>query len=151
MMNENFKVDDFSEKAGFVDGYLEDINRPSLVDHIFLLYDGYLDTAEKLERDERFRSFATLYSRKTIYISGNPYLIYTFVNMSKDIRRIKDGKAPYKIDDLKKIMSFWTLNDDFIFEFACNRAVGFVTEGLVVPEEDYRPDFDEGFDDNFEV
>lgn len=151
MLNENFKLDDFKEYTGFVDGYLEDINRPSLVDHIFLLYDGHLDTVEKIERDQRFRSFASLYSRKVIFISGNPYLIYTFVNISKDVRRIREGKTPYKRDDLKKIMHFWTLHDDFIFELACNPNVRFNTEGLVVPEVDYIPDFDDEFDSEDEV
>lgn len=151
LLDENFKLSDFTEQTGFVDGYLEDINRPSLVNHIFLLYDGNLDTVEKIERDQRFRSFSHLYSRKVIFISGNPYLIYTFVTISKDIERIRGGKTPYKQEDLKKIMLFWTLNDDFIFELACNRNVHFKTEGLVVPEEDYRPDFDDEFDSEYEV
>lgn len=151
LLNENFKLSDFTESVGFVDGYLEDINRPSLVNHIFLLYDGNFDTAEKIERDQRFRSFPSLYSRKIIFISGNPYMIYTFVCISKEMQRIRDGNVPYKREDLKKIMSFWTLNDDFIFKLACNDKVQLVTKGLVVPEEDYIPDFDDEFDSEDEV
>lgn len=151
LLNENFKLSDFTESTGFVDGYLEDINRPSLVNHIFLLYDGNLDTVEKIERDERFRSFSSLYSRKVIFISGNPYMLYTFVCISKEMQRIRDGKLPYKREDLKKIMLFWTLHDNLMFEIACNGKIQLITEGLVVPEEDYRPDFDDEFDSEDEV
>lgn len=151
LLHENFKLDDFTDKVGFVNGYLEDINRPSMVNHIFLMYDGELNTSEKLERDERFRSFSSLYSRSTIFIGNKPYLLYAFVNISKEFIRIKEGKTPYKTEDLKSIMSFWTLNDDFIFELACNKCLTFETEGFVVPEEDYRPDFDPEFDNLYEV
>jgi hypothetical protein len=67
------------------------------------------------------------------------------------MQRIRDGNVPYKREDLKKIMSFWTLNDDFIFSLACNDKVQLVTKGLVVPEEDYIPDFDDEFDSEDEV
>lgn len=146
LMNENFKLDDFKSENGFVEAYLEDINRPSLVNHIFLLYDGVLSTSKMMERDERFRSFGSLYSRKTIYISGNPYLIYTFVTLSKDILDIKEGRIPYKNELLKKIMHFWTIEDDFMFEIACDRNTRFEVEGLIVPEEDYIPEPTDEFD-----
>lgn len=146
LLNENFKLTDFNETTHFVEGYLEDINRPSLVNHIFLMYDGDMTTYEEFERDQRFRSFKSLYSRKTIYVNKKPYLLYTFVNILPEIRRIKEGKLPYKTPELKKIMSFWTLNDDFIFELACNRNIQFKTEGLMVPEEDYRPSDDDELD-----
>lgn len=149
LLDESLTLNDFSQEAGFSDAYLEDINRPSLVNHIFLLYDGNLDTVSKLERDEKLRKCNTLYSRKTIYIDKKPYLLYIFVIVSRSIIRIRDGNIPYSPKDLTRIMLFWNLTDDFINDLMIYRNKTFTTEGIIVPEEDYIPSWEDEFEETF--
>ena len=78
LLDKSFEKEDISEESGFVEGYLQDINRPYLDNHIFLLYDGKLDTVAKLKRDEKIRKMPTLYGRYTIHIKNVPYLLYVF-------------------------------------------------------------------------
>lgn len=149
LISDKLSLDDISEEAGFVDAYFEDINRPSLTNHVFLLYDGKLDTVEKLERDVKLREIDTLYLRKTIFISGNPYLLYVFVILNEGIKSIRKGFVPYKQEDMNRIMMFWNLEDPFVNDLFTSRKVTFEQERGVVPEEDYIPSWEEEFDDSF--
>lgn len=143
LLNDNFLLEDFTEENGFIDGYLEDINRPSLINHIFLAFDGKLDTSYKLERDERIRKMKELYKRYTIYISGNPILLYVFVIVNKDIQRIKDGIMPVNTENVIKIHKFWNFTDSFINSLIIMKIQPFDID-LIVPEEDYIPEWNIG-------
>ena len=147
LLDKDFKKEDFTDETGFVDGYVEDINKPSLTNHTFLVFDGNLDTEKKLERDAKMRHCSTLYSRRTAYISGNPYLIYTFINLSKAIERIRDNKMPYDEENYLRIMRFWNFEDDYVNSFLRNPSKR-VDDGLVVPEEDYTQEWGDEFDIN---
>lgn len=143
IINDMFCISDFSEKNGFIDGYLEDINRPSLTNHVFLAFDGNLDTEYKIERDERYRLMKELYKRYTIYISGRPVLLYIFIIIDKDLKRIKEGMMPINEDNILKIHKFWNFTDSFINSLIMMRIQIFDTD-LVVPEEDYIPEWNIG-------
>lgn len=143
LLNDTFLLEDFTEENGFIDGYLEDINRPSLINHIFLAFDGKLDTSYKLERDERIRKMKELYKRYTIYISGNPVLLYVFVIINKDIQRVKDGIMPVNTENIIKIHKFWNFTDAFINSLIIMKIQPFDIN-LVVPEEDYIPEWNIG-------
>lgn len=143
LLNNSFLLEDFTEENGFIDGYLEDINRPSLINHIFLAFDGKLDTSYKLERDERIRKMKELYKRYTIYISGNPVLLYVFVIINKDIQRVKDGVMPVNTENVIKIHKFWNFTDAFINSLIIMKIQPFDIN-LVVPEEDYIPEWNIG-------
>lgn len=143
LLNDTFLLEDFTEENGFIDGYLEDINRPSLINHIFLAFDGKLDTSYKLERDERIRKMKELYKRYTIYVSGNPVLLYVFVIINKDIQRVKDGIMPVNTENIIKIHKFWNFTDAFINSLIIMKIQPFDIN-LVVPEEDYIPEWNIG-------
>lgn len=143
LLNDTFLLEDFTEENGFINGYLEDINRPSLINHIFLAFDGKLDTSYKLERDERIRKMKELYKRYTIYISGNPVLLYVFVIINKDIQRVKDGVMPVNTENIIKIHKFWNFTDTFINSLIIMKIQPFDIN-LVVPEEDYIPEWNIG-------
>lgn len=143
LLNDTFLLEDFTEENGFIDGYFEDINRPSLINHIFLAFDGKLDTSYKLERDERIRKMKELYKRYTIYISGNPVLLYVFVIINKDIQRVKDGIMPVNTENIIKIHKFWNFTDAFINSLIIMKIQPFDIN-LVVPEEDYIPEWNIG-------
>lgn len=146
LIDDSLTMEDFSEDTGFIDGYIENINHPSLTNHTFLLYDGQLDTIAKLERDAKMRHIPSLYSRTIVHISGIPYMLYTFCNMKKGIERIREGMVPYKEDEFMRIQKFWKLKDDFVNSFIINRARPFEHEGFVLPEEDYVPEIGDEFD-----
>lgn len=140
ILDDIFELKDFSEESGFIDAYLENINKPYLDNHIFLLYDGNLDTAEKLERDCKIRKSKYLYSRETIRINNKYYLLYTFINTSKYILKLREGILPAGEKDFMKIILFWQLKDGFINSLIYDRRRSFETKGIIVPEQDYVPE-----------
>ena len=138
LLYDKFDLNDFSAESGFIEGYVTNKNKPSLTNHTFLVYDANLDTVEKVDRDAKMRNCPYLYSRRIIWVSKTPYMIYTFVNMSKSIRRLRDGFMPYDREDYLRIMRFWNFSDEYVNSFLLNPLKG-VDIGLDVPEEDYIP------------
>lgn len=146
-INDNLTLEDFNEASGFIDGYVYDINRPSLTNHTFLMYDGLLDTKEKLLRNEKLVHLDNLYSMKTVYISKKPYIIYTFHNMNKCIDTVINGSIPCG-KDFSTVFSFWKANDDFINSLIINREKSVDLKNSIVPEWDYRKSIEDEFLEN---
>lgn len=144
LLDKSFEKEDISEESGFVEGYLQDINRPYLDNHIFLLYDGKLDTVAKLKRDEKIRKMPTLYGRYTIHIKNVPYLLYVFSIINKSINFIRScGSRPLNEKDFINIQKFWMFEDPFITSLITSQYKTTDIDGLIVPEEDYAPDIED--------
>jgi len=139
LLDPDITKDDISEEAGFVDGYLYDINRPSLTDNVFLMYKAYTHDIKAVRREEKFNDSPYIRSKRYIRVNGELYIVYTFVITEKDIRSLKKGLSLSTVNNTFRILSFWHGNDSTV-----NRAIVWPNESYTVqlegvPEEDYIP------------
>ena len=140
LLDPTITKDDISEEAGFVDGYLYDINRPDLDDNIFLVYKADTDNIKAVRREEKFKNSPYIKNKRFIKVKDVYYIVYCFVILNNDIRLIKQGLSLSSINNSFNILSFWDGRD-----LAVNRAILHVCESYtiqpnMVPEEDYIPD-----------
>ena len=137
LVDEKLSLEDLSEATGFEGIYFEDINRPYLDDHIFLMYDWNDKKSTKVFY--KFRNMKSFYGYKIIYINRVPHIVYTFTSNSL-INRLKRGTAILRDINKLRILQFWQFKDAWI---ALNVARGTVTSdppNEIVPEEDYLPE-----------
>lgn len=100
-----------SKKAGFVDAFTNDINRPWLEDRIFLMYEFDMSTKEKAIRFEKMRRiglkpYKYLIKNKWYHVYAVPYS-HTDVISS----RIWEYMRIHSHDDFYKILTFWKNTD----------------------------------------
>lgn len=138
------KLEDIDQSKGFRGVFSYDINRPSLDNHIFLLY-SRKTTAFSIDRDARLKSLPSFYSRREVRIKGITFLCYTFVISNPNIRKIKDNCFGSLTDFEKmRIFKFWNFTDDDINNFMLHPIDIDVKveqfEQKVIPEWDYVPD-----------
>lgn len=140
LLDPTITKDDISEEAGFVDGYLYDINRPSLTDNVFLMYRTHTNDIKAVRREEKFNKSPYIRSIRYVRIHDEMYVIYTFVILNKDIRSLKLGRPLSTVKNTFRILSFWHGNDSTVNKAIVwpNESYTVQTEG--VPEEDYVPD-----------
>lgn len=138
----DFKREDFDHSNGFMEAYSYDINRPSLDNHIFLLYDSTV-TNESIDRDKRFKSIPSFYSRRDVWINNHLFLCYTFIITSKTIKNIKSNTNTIPINGLLRIYKFWNFTDDELnrFMFDSTYLITHQFEHNIVPEWDYKEDY----------
>lgn len=139
MLDEDFRQEDFSSDNGFIEAYSEDINRPYLDGHIFLMYKFFDGNEKHVERDIRFTHMKTFHSRKVIRINKISYILYTFCAFGDEILRIRQGFIPMGKKNKMKIFMFWGIKDEFINRLVFSRMLSFDKSGISVPEEDYMP------------
>lgn len=138
----SFKKEDFLLENGFMQAYSYDINRPSLDNHIFLLYDGTV-TNESIERDVRFKNIPSFYSRRDVWINEHFFICYTFVITNKVIKDIKSNNACIPENGLLRIYKFWNFTDDELnhFMFDSTYLINCQFKDITVPEWDYKEDY----------
>ena len=139
LLDPDITKDDISEEAGFIDGYLYDINRPSLTDNVFLMYKAYTNDIKAVRREEKFNNSPFIRSKRYIRVNDELYIIYTFSIINKDIRSLKLGRPLTTVENTFRVLSFWhgndsTVNKAFVWP---GESYSVQTEG--VPEEDYHP------------
>ena len=61
LLDDNITREDVSPNSGFVGIYTEDINKPYLDNHIFLLYDSEVNTIEAMNRHKKFKLLDDIY------------------------------------------------------------------------------------------
>ena len=136
-IDNTLSLEDFSDDAGFVDCYTEDINRPYLDYHIFLMYKwGKIKSTKVFYKIKKIPSF---YGYKIIYINGESYIIYTFTSNCL-INRLKSGLTILGDINKARILRFWSFKDSWV---TSNVMRGTITCGPlpnIVPEEDYLED-----------
>ena len=79
LLDKNLTLEDISPEAGFIDVFSEDINKPYLDNHIFLLYDLTNTSAKAYSRNKKLESSKKLYDKYIITISGNEFIVYVFI------------------------------------------------------------------------
>lgn len=137
LIDNGISLDDISEKNGFVAMYTEDINRPYLDDHIFLLYNWSNKKSTKVFYN--FRDLPSFYGYKIIYLKGVPYIVYTFTSNSL-INRLKRGTAILRDVNKLRVLQFWQFKDAWISLNVTRGTVAGDPPQDVLPEEDYLPE-----------
>ena len=135
-------LEDISIDKGFRGVFSYDINRPSLDNHIFLLYSN-TTTGFSIDRDVRLKSLPTFYSRRRIKIKGIMFLCYTFIIVSNSIRKLKSSSLWLNDYEKMRIFKFWNFTDNEINYYMLhpNDVNSFEQfEQKVIPEWDYVPD-----------
>lgn len=140
LLNENITLKDISPETGFVDAYFEDINRPSLCQHLFLMYEATKDTKEAAERFHKFKNLNNLYSVKVIYVDKKPYTLYTFTT-NRVINDLRDGNILLSPSRKQRVLDFWQWKDGWIRNNVLMGLMYTHPEPSSVPEEDYAPEF----------
>ena len=138
LLNENITLKDISNQAGFVDIYSEDINRPYLDNHIFLMYD-MSTTKEAFETNIKLKSMKNLYNVYNIKINNNSYTLYAFTITSKSIKNIKRNAFSFSDKEKMRIFAFWNFTDINAFMLNPMSLLRICFVSKVVPEEDYIP------------
>jgi hypothetical protein len=100
---------DFTEKAGFVDSYTEDPDRPSGFNELFLVFDDTVRTEESIDRARRYARSPYLKNTYVKYISGNAYCVYSFW-VSNDIKKLYNGIFTLTAEEKYKIAQFWGIS-----------------------------------------
>ena len=125
---------------GFLDVFFDDIERPYLDNHAFILYDTEVVGADYIRLITKLKTIDNLYTEYSIRISGNYYKIFCFTlnpKYKKEFALLKEGKLTqikeptkseilqYNSDNVKDVMNL--LSED----------INPVSK--VLPEQDYVP------------
>lgn len=146
LLDSNITKDDLSKEAGFVDAYNENINRPYLTNHIFLLYEYYSNTEKSIKRDEKLKNSPYLYDEQVISINKKPYLLYTFSVLNKTINNILSDIPTIPNKEKLQIAKCWMFSDEDINSFMFEPTLKRKFKDSSVPEEDWKPDLMDVFD-----
>lgn len=148
LLNKNIELKDIQECSGFVGAYFEDINKPALTNHIFLVYDMN-STGDNIAKClHKLFKLDNRYGTRIAYINSKPYSIYSFT-INETIRHLRDGNILLNIAQKKRILDFWGSKDGWILNNILLGTMYEHPEPSVLPEEDYSPEF--GEDENGEV
>lgn len=134
LIDENMSLEDLDESTGFIDCYLEDKNRPWLIDHIFLMYKWGDTKSTKIFY--KFRAMKSFYGYRIVYINKECYIVYTFT-INPSIKSLRKGYSILR-DNLKlRILRFWQFKDDWISINVMKDAITCGPVVSILPEEDY--------------
>ena len=110
IMND-IKLDDFSEKSGFVDIYTYDPDNPGDYRSIYFVVNDDVRNALSIDRARRFvksPSFKGSYIKRCNNI---PYKVYK-LNMAPSVNKMKDGVISPTYDERARILQFWGITSD---------------------------------------
>lgn len=137
LVDDVLSLEDLSEKTGFEGVYFEDINRPYLDNHVFLMYNW--DDKKSTKIFYKFRNMKSFYGYKIIYINRIPHIVYTFTSNSL-INRLKRGTAILRDINKLRILQFWQFKDAWVALNVARGTVACDPPTEIVPEEDYLPE-----------
>lgn len=140
LLNSDIKLSDIQENAGFVGAYFEDINRPYLTDHMFLMYDDTVKGKAVANRFYKLRKLNSCHSTRVVRIDGKSYTVYVFT-INKAIKNLRDGNIILSVSQKDQILKFWDHNDSWITNNVLLGTMYEHPEPQVLPEEDYAPEW----------
>ena len=136
LIDESITLEDILDDT-FIGCYIEDINRPYLDDHIFLLYKwGDYKSSKVFYNFKKAKSF---YGYKIMYINGESFIIYTFTSNSS-IRSLKKGNSVLGSIAKLRILRFWQFTDKWVTFNIMRGTIMCDPPSDTVPEEDYIED-----------
>ena len=137
-IDKDISLEDFNESTGFIGMYFEDINRPFLDNHVFLLYNW--SDKKSVTVFYKYKTLSSFYGYKIVYLKGIPYIVYTFTSNNLINRLKTNGDAILRDVNKVRILQFWNFKDAWI---ALNVVRGTITcdpPHSILPEEDFMPD-----------
>jgi len=137
LLDEAITTSDISEKAGFIDGYTYNKNKPYLDNHIFLMYDADDVNKNTIQREINLNKSPNLYGKDYIRAGGKNYVLYVFVITNSDIKNLLKGLRHSKSKSFARICEFWDGKDRVVNKYLCDLLPGVYCSGESVPEEDY--------------
>lgn len=138
LLDDSFTKEDFTEEAGFVDAFTDDINRPYIENCIFLMYKADSYTNKSVDTMHKMLGSKCLYNSRLIFINGVGYKLYAISIVNESVRRLLKGLRIPKYSDTMKVIKFWEYKEGDVNTYAFNptSVVGNIPHS--VPEEDYR-------------
>ena len=138
LLDKEITKEDLSPEAGFIDAYNYDMNRPSLDNCIFLMYDANKRTEKANKRFQKFEKLSTIRSHITIYVNNKPYSVYAFVIINHDIWNLLKGLRHTKTSSYSQFVQFWGASDGAVNRYIVRPTEPFNYEVHSVPEADYQ-------------
>lgn len=138
IMND-IKLDDFSEKSGFVDIYTYDSDNPGDYRSIYFVVNDDVRNALSIDRARRFvksPSFKGVYTKRCNNI---PYMVYK-LSMTPSTYKMKDGVISPTLEERTRILQFWGLTSDIGRLLLCNSTLSVETD-YAMPLADEAPLF----------
>lgn len=137
-LNTNLTYLDVSPQAGFVKASFDDIDRPFLDNHFFLMYDWSVKDKQVAATEYKLRSFDNLYNVRTMFVNKKPYVVYAFT-LPVNLKRMKSCSF-IDTKTKKNALDFWW-NYDFNFSSdILNNKLYTPYVYDPIPVQDYRPD-----------
>lgn len=133
MIDNSLDLSDIQDET-FVGCYTEDINRPFLDSHVFLLYEW--DDKKSTKVFYKFRDIKSFYGYRIIYIKGKSYIVYTFTS-NFNIRKAESGNIVLGEALKMRICDFWHFKDDWVTWNVMRGTIACDPPSGTVPEEDY--------------
>lgn len=140
------KKDVLFNKYGFINAFLEDINKPWLNNHIFILYESS-SISSSIENDMKKNKY--YYDTYQIVIDNHFYDEYVFI-IPPEIKITVDSFKQFSYNVLSadkkiKILKFWNCFDfEHIYKLLHNDNEFHALEGIeTIPEEDPIDEFNQ--------
>lgn len=140
LLNADIKMSDIKEDSGFVGAYFEDINRPYLTDHMFLMYDDAVKGENVAKRFYKMKKLNSCHSSRIVRINDKPYTVYVFT-INKTIKNLREGNILLSVKQKERILDFWDHRDSWITNNVLLGTMYEHPEPQVLPEEDYAPEW----------
>ena len=110
IMND-IKLDDFSEKSGFVNIYTYDPDNPGDYRSIYFVVNDDVRNALSIDRARRFVKSPSFKGSYVKRCNNIPYKVYK-LNMAPSVNKMKDGVISPTYDERARILQFWGITSD---------------------------------------
>ena len=138
IMND-IKLDDFSEKSGFVDIYTYDPDNQGDYRSIYFVVNDDVRNALSIDRARRFVKSPSLKGVYTKRCNNTPYMVYR-LSMTPSTYKMKDGVISPTLEERTRILQFWVLTSDIGRLLLCNNTLSAETD-YAMPLADEAPLF----------
>ena len=138
IMND-IKLDDFSEKSGFVDIYTYDPDNTGDYRSIYFVVNDDVRNALSIDRARRFVKSPSLKGVYTKRCNNMPYMVYK-LSMTPSTYKMKDGVISPTLEERTRILQFWGLTSDIGRSLLCNSTLSVETD-YAMPLADEAPLF----------
>lgn len=138
IMND-IKLDDFSEKSGFVDVYTYDPDNPGDYRSIYFVVNDDVRNALSIDRARRFVKSPSFKGSYVKRCNNIPYKVYKF-NMAPSVNKMKNGVISPTYDERARILQFWGITSDIGRLLLCNSTLSVETD-YAMPLADEAPLF----------
>lgn len=110
LLSNSIKPEDFTESSGFIETYTSDPDRPCGDNEFFILFDDNIRSEQSIDRARRYNTCRYLKRTYTKYISGNPYIVYSFW-IDHTIKHLYKGTFTLDANQKLQIAQFWGDSD----------------------------------------